>query len=313
MNRAKSHPTCLTALMILLCLALFAGPRLHAQADPNAGLVKDLLGASSSLGLDWAKLFDDTGRPKDEVDAAGNPGANGVPDYVDWYGGIDGCAMEDNISAGVALDMSAVAGGPAIAQCIVYNGTVAAAHDQGNSYMFAINDSGGDLVVYLGVERLASTVDTHVEVELNQDRVRVTTGAPWPVQGGRTDDDLLVRVDYSLGAISGVEVKRWVGDGEGGGSFQSVATYGGPGASDCGGAPTACLFCSGAPPIAAPQEVWDAAGNPLAATPPDDFLEIGINVGALLGAYVEYTAIQVRTPEDIAFGNFRAIGYWGSN
>ena len=313
MNTERPQPIQLAALTIFLGLLLFAGPRVMAQADPDAGLVKDLLGASSSLGLDWAKLFDDIGRPKDEVDAAGNPGANGIPDYIDWYGGIDGCAIEDNISAGAALDMSAVAGGPGIADCIVYNGPVAAAHDQGNSYMFAIDDSGGDLVVYAGVERLASVADTYVEIELNQDRVRVTTGAPWPVRGGRTDDDLLMRVDYSEGAISAVEIKRWVGDGQGGGTFQSVATYGGPGAADCGGVPTACLFCSGAPPIAAPQEVWDAAGNPLAATPPDDFLEIGVNVGALLDDYIEYTSIQVRTPEDIAFGNFRAIGYWGSN
>ena len=53
----------------------------------------------------------------------------------------------------------------------------------------AVLATAGDLVVYVGVERLASAADTHLEIELNQDRVRVTTGNPWPVQGGRTDDD----------------------------------------------------------------------------------------------------------------------------
>lgn len=303
-----ARPTVWSAAMVLtifLCLALFAGPQAFAQADPNAAAVKELLGAPDnlSLGVDWASLFTETGTAKDEVDGTGAPGSNGVADYQDLYGGIDAQAIEDRISAGVAVDMSKITGGPSIAECVVHNDTVTPAHDQGNSYMYATYNDVGDLVVYFGVERLQSATDTHLEIELNQRRVRVATGAPWPVKGGRLEDDLLVRVDYAQGVVSSVDVKRWTQGG-----FGSVATYGGLAAANCNGAAGVALFCSGAPPIAAPHEAWDSAGNALTATSPDDFVEIGVNVRTLLGANFDYTAIQVRTPEDIAFGNFQAIG-----
>jgi len=300
----RIHRT-LTVLGLALLIGLFVGSPAGAQVDPNAPLVKDLLGASPSLGLDWAKLFDENGWQKDEIDAAGNPGLNGVPDLIDLYGGFDGIALEDNISAGAALDMSVLAGGSTISECTVYNGTVSAVHDVGNSYMYATLDSLANLVVYFGVERLDQGGDTVLEIELNQDRVRVTTGVPWPMRGARTPGDLLLSINFVGGVVSSVDVLSWDSS-----TFQAVATYGGLSSAPCNGEPTRVLFCSGAPPIAAPQEVWDAAGNPLAATPPDSFFEIGVNVGNLLGSFVDYTAIQVKTPEDIALGNFLMIGYW---
>jgi len=306
----------LAAVVLVIGVVLLPSPAI-GQAHPNAAAVDGLLGAPDnlSLGIDWASLFTEGGKVKDEVDATGAPGRNRVADFEDLYGGIDAGAIEDNISGGVILDMSKITGGPAIAQCVVQNGTVASAHDLGNSYMYATFNTSGDLVVYLGVERLntgATGADTHLEIELNQDRVKVTTGEPWPVRGGRMVNDLLIRVDYSLGIVNWVEVKRWAIDGQGQGAFESVATYGGLAEAACNGDPGVCRFCNGAPPIAAPQEVWDAAGTTLDAIPPDDFLEVGVNVRALLDANFEYTAIQVRTPEDIALGNFLRIGSWSN-
>lgn len=304
-NLRIMQTTVMAAFAVLIGLGA-AGPA-AGQADPNAPLVKDLLGNTDNLGLDWAKLFDANGRARDEVDAAGNPGSNGYPDYIDWYGGFDGCSVEDNISAGVAVDMSVMTGGPSLPECTVYNGTVGSVPDLGNSYVYATFDSVDNLVVYVGVERLNEGADTFLEIELNQDVVGVTGGVPWPMRGQRTANDVLLRIDYSLGVVSGVEVKSWVP----GAGFQTVASYGGLESSPCNGEATYCLFCGGSPPIAAAQEVWDSAGNPVPATPPDDFLEIGVNIGRLLGVAVDYTAIQVKTAEDIALGTFRAMGHWG--
>ncbi len=58
---------------------LFLGP---GTADP-ARAAKEL------LLPDWAAVFNADGSLKDEVDEAGAPGANGVPDYVDLYHGLD--------------------------------------------------------------------------------------------------------------------------------------------------------------------------------------------------------------------------------
>ncbi len=297
-------------VIALAATALLLGVTgLAAQADPNAGAVKDLLGASDSLGLDWSKLFDAEGRPLDDVDGFGSPGPNGVPDYIDWYGGFDGLAIGDNISAGVAVDMSVMAGGPALAQCTVFNGAVQATADLGNSYAYATLDSNGEQVMYVGVEHLNQGASSTLEIEFNQGVVRVTNGEPWPMRGGRQADDLLVRVDITLGVVSAVEVKRWVGSG-GSGSFQTAALYGGLESSPCNGTPTVTLFCGGAPPIAAAQEVWDSAGNPVTSTPPDSFFEIGVSVGSLLGGPAEFTSIQLRTVDDIALGAFGQMGAW---
>jgi hypothetical protein len=290
---------------LTLLMGFFTGLRVSAQTDPNASVVKDLLGAGNSLGVDWARMFTAQGGLSDQLDGLGNPFSNGIPDFIDLYGGIDACALEDNISGGLALDMSALAGAVTLADSAIFRGQVASTHDLGNSYVYATYDSAGDLIVYVGIERLDHAEDTYIEVELNQDRVRVTTGSPWPIRGERTRGDLAVRINFIQGEISSVELKKWYRR-----SFETLATYGGLANSICNGEPTWALFCSGVPPIAAPQEVWDAAGDPVAPTSPSGFVEIGLNVGKFIASPVDYTSIQVRTPEDIALGNFVAIGYW---
>ncbi|MEE8523280.1 MAG: hypothetical protein V3T72_05055 [Thermoanaerobaculia bacterium] len=265
-----------------------------ARAQVDAG-VADLLGASDHLGVDWAALY------------AADVRGRGGPDFVDLFGGLEAIVLEDVVSAGVAVDMSALDGAETLADSMVYNGVVAPEHDLGTAYVYATRDSGGDLVIYVGVERLDAVADSTLELELNQDRVRVTTGAPWPIRGERVTDDLLVRLDVVHGVVVSAEVKRWVAEA---GAFETLATEGGLATSACNGEPMLLLFCAGRVPVDATSEVWDAEGRPLEAISPDSFLEIGVNVGRLVGA-VELTALQIRTPEDIILGTFRSMGYWG--
>ncbi|MEE8523482.1 MAG: hypothetical protein V3T72_06085, partial [Thermoanaerobaculia bacterium] len=273
------------------------------EGDPNAPApgssfdfrIAELLGDADRLGVDWQGMSVANVR-------------RGRPDFVDLHGGIEAVVLEDVISAGRGLDMSALQGAETLAASVIYNGVVAPAHEIGNAYVYTTFDSVGQLVVYVGIERLEVAADSYVELELNQDRVRVTSGAPWPIRGQRTADDLLVRLDIVQGVVNSVAVKRWVAAA---GAFETIVESGGLATSACNGEPTRFLFCSGSPPIAPPQEVWDAAGRPLETTVPDSFVEVGVHVGNLLGGYVDFTSIQVRSPEDVVLGSFREIGYWG--
>jgi hypothetical protein len=167
--------------------------------------------------------------------------------------------------------------------------------------VWVTTDTAGNELLYAGVERLASFFDTYVEFEFNQAVVQVESGAPWPIYGESTVGDLLVRVNFKAGQISSTEFMRWDGT-----DYKTVATAGPNG---CGGTDT--RSCAGAPPMLSPQpQVWDAAYHMVQVPRPDSFVEIGVNVTSLLGADVEFTSIQVRTPQDIILDSFRQIGIW---
>lgn len=267
-------------------------------AAPGTSLdsrIAELLGAYDRLGVDWASL----------AAKNGYGAARSRLDFVALHGGIEALVLEDNFSGGVAVDMSAYAGADTLADSFVYNGTVAPEHDLGNVYVYANFDPVGNLVLYAGVERLGRIADSFIELELNQDRVGVTGGVPWPIRGERTDGDLLIRAEIVQGVVSSVEVRRWFE-----GSFEPLAFYDGLLTASCNGEPGVALFCATEAQVALPQELWDLGGNPVAPIPAERMFEVGINAGRLLGTFVEYSAIQVRTPEDIVLGTFKTTGYW---
>ncbi len=217
---------------------------------------------------------------------------------VSLNGGLDAFFLEDKISDGIGLDMSALAAGN---PGIVYNRIVPRAYDLGNGYVWVTKDAGGNLQVYAGVERLNTPGDTFVEFEFNQSVIQVLSGEPWPVHGQRTPGDVLVRANFTAGAFSSAAFMRWDGA-----EYQLVASTGPEG---YGGLDV--LACAGAPPIAPlAHEAWDATGVPVSVAPPDSFVEIGFNVAPLVGADVEFTSVQVRTPGDVILDGFRRIGSW---
>jgi len=217
---------------------------------------------------------------------------------VNLQGGIDAFFMEDKISDGIGLDMSALAAGDTKT---VHNLVVAGADDLGDGYVWARTDAGGNLQIYAGVERLDLSQDTYVEFEFNQGVVQVGSGTPWPVRGGRTPGDVLVRVNFVAGALSSAAFMRWNGA-----SYQPVAGAG-PGGYD---GPD-YLVCVGAPPLPPiAQATWDAAGYPVQVIQPNSFVEVGFNVAPLAGAKVEFTSVQVRTPGDVILDGFRHMGSW---
>jgi len=268
------------------------------RAEPGLGFDSgnaDLLGADGRLGVDWEALFRRNGYGP----------SRGRPDYVDLHGGIEAVVLEDNFSAGVAVDMSAYTGARRLADSSVFNGPVAAEHDLGNVYVYAAFDPAGNLVLYTGVERLARIADSFVEIEFNRDRVGVAGGVPWPIHGSRRDGDLLIRAEILQGVVDSVEVRMWMG-----GDFLTLAAYGGLAASACNGEPGVVLFCAAEPGFAVTQELWDVHGNRVESMSAERLLEVGVDVGRLVGRFIEYSSIQVRSPEDIVLGSFRTTGYW---
>jgi len=216
---------------------------------------------------------------------------------INLQGGLDAIFLEDKISADVGVDMTVLA--DPSDPSLLDNSAVASAHDVGNGYVWVTTDAAGNQLLYAGVERLGSALDTYVEFEFNQAVVHVRSGAPWPIYGESTVDDLLVRVNFTAGQISSTEFMRWDGA-----DYQLIATAG----------PNGCAAgdyraCAGSPPMQSAQaQVWDAAYQLVPVPQPDSFIEIGVNVTSLLGSNIEFTSIQVRTPQDIILNAFRRIG-----
>ena len=214
---------------------------------------------------------------------------------VDLQGGLDAIFLEDKISDGIGVDMSAIAPNE---EPTVDNGVVTAANDLGNGYVYAKRDGSGNLQLYAGVERISSSANGYVEFEFNQGVVQVHAGVPWPIHGGRTAGDILVRADFVAGSLSSATVMRWNGS-----AYLPVASVAADG-FECSG--TDYLVCNGAPPQESVQaEVWDAGFNLVEVQQPDSFLEVGLNVGP-----TEFTSVQVRTAEDTILDSFRRIGFW---
>lgn len=234
--------------------------------------------------------------PLESVDWAGvfSPGGK----VLNLRGGVDAVFLRDEISDGVGIDSSMLVGGDSR---LLDNGVVAPAHDLGNGYAWVKRVAGGNRQLYAGVERFESGADTFVEFEFNQGIVEIRDGAPWPIYGERQAGDLIVRVDFAAGVLAGATVLQWDGT-----IYQVVASAGPEGGSGAD-----FFVCVGAPPVEpVVAEVLDTADELTQGAAPSSFVEIGVNVAAMLGSNPNFTSIQVRTPEDIILGSFRQIGLW---
>ncbi len=148
----------------------------------------NLLGDVLQPGADWDDLFAADRSPKDVYDEFGNPGSNGVPDFLDTYGSFrtrrDVAFILDDLSADGTDDTSRL-----LSPGQVGPGNVFPEHDLGNVYAYTAFDDVRDLIVYMGIERLATAnADSHVTVEFNQSRFSLDGSGT--ILGNRTDGDL---------------------------------------------------------------------------------------------------------------------------
>jgi len=267
-----------TELFVLLCTVgglLFPTTIIGAELPGYA----DLTG-SAEPRPGWTDLFDDTGKVKD------------------LFGGDSAAFIEDNISAGVATDMTILNNG------YVDNGTVQATNDLGNVYAYRTTDKKGNLVLFAGVEHLSVTGSySYIDIEFSQDKVQVWGGVPWKIHGQRTVGDLAIRMNLIDGALYNVEFNYCAGDESGG--YQILKTAWPLDGQPCTASHGLYAFCSGATVSGlAPtnSDVWDIWGTPVRVPAADSFVAVGINVGRLLGSNPDYSSLTLRTPEDIAIG-----------
>ncbi|CAG1008541.1 hypothetical protein ANAEL_03684 [Anaerolineales bacterium] len=263
-----------TALGLLL--ATTVGVAASAELPGYANLV-----GTGVSGPGWGDIFDSSGKVKD------------------LKGGVSAAFIEDNISSGVATDMSKL-----ISADIVDNGTVQPVNDLGNAYVYRTADAAGNLVLFAGVECLGMAEGTsYIDFEFSQDKIQVWSGIPWQIHGQKTAGDLTVRLNFVNGALQSVEFKQLAGDGSG--ESQILKTDWPVGGQACTGSNGLYAFCAGTVITGlAPtnSDVWNLKGTPVLIPAADQFVEVGINVGRLLGSNPDYSSLTLRTPEDIAFG-----------
>ena len=280
--------------------------------------------AQSNLAMPvWTDLFNADGSLKDAVDASGGASPNGVRDFAESpYSGIDAVFVGDWISNGVATDMSALSDAENLGDVIVWNGTVRTEHDVGNAYVFATTDGAAtpNLVLYGAAERFGTmAASSYIEFEFNQDKVQAISRDK-PLVGSRTDNDILVRLNLSMGALSSADIMKWSSAN----GYQLIASVPATPGSACANDVAVQLYLACDPYLASGEfnsvsqfTPWDDSprdlnNQPVSVAAPDGVLEFGVNVGALLGSNPDYTSIMIRTPEDIILDNFRNLGYWAS-
>jgi hypothetical protein len=208
-----------------------------AEQPPGFPGMGDILRLAGQPGPDWEDLFTADGSLRDDhpLDENGDPLGNGVPDYVELYGGQWAFFAADDVSLGSGFESTALH-----PDGRVKNGTVAADHDIGNAYIYSTTDPSGNLVLFFGAERLGGG-DSYLEFEFNQERFRLGHGGfgrgePWEVLGSNTIGDLKVRLDFVGGALNSVDLSAWHGE-----EWSLVETVAGEG---CNVAETLCAICN---------------------------------------------------------------------
>src|SRR5437867_3782754 len=255
------------------------------------------------------------GSLRDEVGANGQPPGNGVPDFIDLYQGRSAVFVADDVSAGTKFDFTIRRNANHVDRGVVPN----VSDELSNAYAYLTNDAAGRPLLFAGIERLNAGAST-VELEFNQGLFRLGRGWPgrtgWEILGRRTSKDLLVTLSFGAdGLLSSVGIDSWE-DLSGAGSFGWLrketltgegCNRGDPNAVPPTSAGTMCAFCNAASIPGGGWVSYDAAGQPETTLSSDTFLEIGLNVGSLLGisdrTLYGYSTIQLRTRSDIALRN----------
>lgn len=255
---------------------------------------------------DWKAIVTPDGSAIDNVGSNGYGGSNGIPDYLELYPAFEAGYVEEVLSNGIATDASALLIAREMSNEVLYNGEVRREHDLGNAFYMLGASQGGNLRIYVGVERLLSDFPTFIEFEFNQELVYIGSGIPWwEIQGTRRDGDLLVRFNLVAGKLTSVELARW----------QNSAYH--LFESDIAGLGSGCidrfsyLYCMGAPPLDRSSqliEVWDANYEYVEPTLANSFAELGLDVDRLGLAADDFSGLYIRTPEDVVITSFAAIG-----
>jgi hypothetical protein len=266
--------------------------------QPPAPGLADILGASQA-GPDWNDLFKGDRTPRDVIDEFGNPGSNGVPDYFDTWGIFrtrrDASFIFDDVSAGTATDATALLGPGEVGP-----GVVDPAHDLGNAYAYVANDALQQRILYFGAERLGNA-ESSLTVELNRLSFALQDGH---IIGERSVGDVQVRAAFASGILSALEVWAWL---PGWVLVEVLPLDPSQPAEQCNAGSSLCAVCNGVTVDGGAWPNYDVSGGSAPSLLPDTFLEVGLNLSQLLGTSLDYTTLQLTTPEDYALSGFERL------
>lgn len=269
---------------------------------PPAGFAgaASLMAKSGVRAPDWSDLFGADGwaldaRPFDE---SRRGGGDGIPDYMELYHGLWVAFTADNEDAPIGFEPSARGRNARE----VVNGYASPSRDLEDLLGYLTRDANGNLVAYVAASRL-DPGDARIDLELNQSFVRVGPGGfgmglPWKVVGERTAGDLLVSLRFQGEILERAVIKVWSTGENGNAGWRVVQRLS---AEGCNDGETFCVLINAAAVSGGP---WSGGRSHA----PGTFLELGVNVGDLLGSQPAFLTLQARTSEDLAFAYFSARG-----
>lgn len=297
---------CISALLIMTggMMTAYAGVQNNGKFElgddsvtPSQGSA-DILGSSTQPGPDWADIFTD----------------NSGTVTGGLFGGEAAAFTKDDL----AQDRTVYSGGPGDKNSFIVTdwtwttSSVPAKDDISNAYAYAVKDSIGHLIIYVGAERLAPNGDSHIDVEFFQNPVGLDHAIPCPAHtvchftGSNKDDDLLVSMDYTNGgAFAGLTIrKRQEGAPD---NYVAVATLNAEGCNDPNGDgsfsdATVCGFTNGGSIDGGPWDNFDSHDHLITSLPANAFVEYGVDVTALLGKdNLCFSTFEVKTRSSQSF------------
>ena len=283
---------CILAISIVLLANIHDSGTLELGPGnaTDEGGVTNILGNGADPGPDWADFFNASG---------------GV---VNGFGGTPAFVADDP-SAGSLLDNTVFSGGPGdknsdiIADWTWTTGNVPAKDDITNAYVYA-KTVGGDLIIYVGLEREDPSGSSHVDVEFFQSQVAPSEAPPCDgggqcgFQGVNLDGDLLANLDYSNGGAFGSLTlrRRQAGVKD---NYVEIDDLQGQG---CNADETVCAFTNGGPIDGGPWPNFDNHATLITTLPTNSFTEFGINVSELFGGTAPcFATVMVKTRSSQSF------------
>ncbi len=263
----------------------------------------DIAGDMAQEGCDWADLFD-----SDPTEAE-------IAEAVASCGGVSAVFVADQLSQGSFKDDTTFSKGSskndqAIASWNWTTGNSPAKSDLSNVYAYATLNDLNDLIIYVGIERLDPSGDSHIDVEFNQSLIGLdrdppcdgdfsegpADGPPCEFTGEKSINDILTVMNFERGGTLGfVEIRLW--DGQ---TYVLVETVGGEG---CNSTDTVCAFNNGKPIDGGPWPSFDSRGNVTGTLEENAFTEVGINVTALIGSTPCIVTAQAKSRSSQSFSS----------
>jgi uncharacterized repeat protein (TIGR01451 family) len=159
-----------------------------------------------------------------------------------------------------------------------------------------IRDDSDNLMLNIGVDCPADASEGWIELEFNQKPLSTFEGASGEIQGGRSLDDLLVRLKLDTGGVlSSVEVLMftYVPEKE----MSEYLLFETASDEEC------CnVICT------LSRKRSDISGSAMEMVESNDSINVDINVGSIIGNEVEFTTVQARTAVDLAVEAFESVG-----